>query len=417
MLLNKPVVVGVIALTTTGCGLVEGQPCGGAEVPTTTNYFSFSNTDLEVDCRCTEAIQEPMCFDLSGALGHFGAMGDGPQIAGMAPEARFWYGDLWKERGEIIVPVSLDSNTPGFIVAIDYETADRRVISGQYRDWQRGLMDVGEGEMWGRPTYALRGPDDTLIVYTHQTTVEHGAGDAVRDNRVWRVDMETGARELIWRWDDERFGQCINENSGRPYQLTLEGKGFDVDARDGSLYFTLHNPRGLMKVSPDGASCEVVTSPDIPVGGGAGLGIVVEEVNIIDDAIILMDTGAHYAIDPETGDRVRYAALPPGQLQWDPDEPRWMHLSGVPAPHAFGVYNYDWDNDEWTRWSCSQFVGDLLTNENHFSERCMDAGNATGWGDAYQGWMLPGGEHYLQITGVGIVKYETATGNGNWFML
>lgn len=330
-------------LSLSACSLAGGRVCP-QEDPAL--HIGETPTSLDEDCRCiatygSSADYPEECQDPAWALANGVEFGSGPKIWEMGGRIRS--GDLWADRGEIIVAVSNGSNTPGFVLGLDIETGARHVISGTYADASVGWTVAGEGGEWLETTHAMRGPDDMIYVYAHGSRYDDAISGVDITNEIWRVDPDTGDRELAWQHKlsnpDGNWGLCSNGDPGdKPLQLMLEGAAFEV-AEDGAFFIgTIRNGGpgvGFIEVSADGSSCRVVSMNQGAstneyadgVGQGYDFGLAVEAINHVNGRLFAMDNNNLLEIDRETGDRTRIMSLGwPGEMEWD-EERQLYHTS------------------------------------------------------------------------------------------
>lgn len=394
-------------------------------------YVGYSPTELPVDCRCHK--KDALCLSGDDFLVASGGMrlGAGPVLADQGSAVEIRYGDLWPERGEsgeLITAVSVYTKAPGFVLGLDLATQERRIISGAYLDPRTGPTTIGEGEMFGEPGYALRGPDDMIYVY---------ARSEISSGEIWRVDPDDGARTLIWRHGlDSGFAQCMNGvpeertdpswTPPAPLQLQLEVEGFTVGL-DGSFYLTTI-PNGfpapgpaLINVAADGSACRVVTMgapefgntyPAEGIGGGWPLEQYIEEVKQLPDGRLLINNRTLMEVDPTTGDRIRIGEAPVGEMRWDPTRDM-LFVTGVKNPRPPDMYFYDMaSNKTWLQITCMQ-----LEPGHPFTENCISQLWGPFWSiSEQQGWLTPDGRFAIWATpSTAFTLVEIKTGNNHLF--
>lgn len=394
-------------------------------------YVGYRPTELPFDCRCqTKTLPCLVPSDFLVATGGE-RLGGGPVIADQGSAVEIRYGDLWPDRresGEIITAVSVYTKEPGFVLGLDLNTLERRVLSGVYLDPRTGPVTVGEGELFGEPGYALRGPDDMVYVYaiSHATAGE-----------IFRVDPDSGDRTLVWRHGaDSGFPQCMNgvpeertNNSWTrpaPMQLQLEVEGFAVGL-DGSFYLTTI-PNGfpapgpaLINVAADGSACRVVTMgapeagntyPAEGVGGGWPLQGYIEEVKQLPDGRLLINNRTLMEVDPVTGDRARLGEAPVGETRWDPTR-NMLFITGVKNPRPPDMYFHDVAaNKTWHQISC------LVLEPGHpFTDQCVrEHSGPFGSISEQQGWLTPNGKYAIWATpSTAFAIVDIQTGNNHLF--
>ncbi len=410
-------------------------------------------TELDYDCRCSLPSVSPkgrtynwdmdllgewsaMCGRGGTHEGNTFIMGEGPQLKTI--QGRMTTGDTWEDRDEIIFGVKWGSLSaavdPRFtIMAIDYYTGNRRVVSGEFKDPALGEYVVGEGPL-GIPFVGQvrRGPDGMIYAMS-------------ANHRIVRVDPDTGDRELVWAREDEAFPQCDNGvqpeghpdwriSDGRPgiIQLTVEGRGFTV-APDGSFYVpTLANgvPRpgyGVVRVAADGSSCEHVSrAPGEErnayaegIGTGFAFESGLETMVWHEGKLVAISVGADtYEIDPQTGDRVRLAGqgltgspnLPRvNRMFWDEGRDVFV-LTGVLPPNGANLLTWNPDTQDTYAYFC---LG--VDEDNPLASECAAQPLATLATAALPGYLRPDGMIIHGFAAGGFLIYEMITGNNHWF--
>ena len=96
-----------VSLASLACGAEEGAICPNDDPAL---HIGETPTSLEDDCRCTVGVSTnylPGCLMAVEAEQKFGSKGEGPIPTNMSSNARVTRGDLWEDRGEIIMAVSL----------------------------------------------------------------------------------------------------------------------------------------------------------------------------------------------------------------------------------------------------------------------------------------------------------------------
>lgn len=275
-------------------------------------------SDLQADCRCftnqtpssgIDLCKRPYNVNLDGI-----AIGEGPSIAGLHL-AEYLGGFLDESEGpEGTIYVSggfgPSLDRAGVILKVDVATGDRTVLmeSGPY-----------EGPSWGE-----LGAFDRRVGYVHD--VQPGPGRTLyafaddsyeRNEMVLAIDRDTGAVELVWTTnglygETTPFGFC--ETTDSPYRLQLSTTGFAVDP-EGRVYLPFANPtqgRGILRLSADFTSCEVVTGIGIPEatrGEGPFLSGFVQGFTFHEGRLYAFTTAPKqfFAVDLATGDRTLLA--------------------------------------------------------------------------------------------------------------
>jgi hypothetical protein len=411
-------------------------------------------TALDYDCRCglpsVSAITgltynwdmevldtwSTMCSGIAHEGNDF-KLGEGPQLKTI--RGRMTAGDIWADRDEIIFGVKWGSLSaavdPRFtIMAIDYNTGERRVVSGEFVDPMLGEYTVGDGPL-GMPFvgHVRRGPDGQIYAIT-------------ANHRILRVDPETGDRTLLWaHGDDTESPQCDNgvrpeghpdwrQGDGQPgiIQFSIEGRGFTVGP-DGAFYIpTLANgsPRpgyGIVRVAADGSSCEHVSRAPGDArnayADGTGSGFAFESgldtMIWHEGKLIAVSVGADtYQIDPQTGDRVRLAGqgltgtpnLPRvNRMFWDATREVFV-LSGILPPNGTNFLTWNPDTHDTYAYFCAG-----PEEDNELAVECAVEPMATLPTAALPAYVLPNGLYLSGFAAGGFLLYEMKTGNNHWF--
>lgn len=172
-------------------------------------------------------------------------------------------------QGELFAAVHYTGGTgavkPGAIYAIDIKTGNRRVISGSYQDPKTGRVDVGSG-------HTVEGEALLFLVDIElgkDGKIEAFGSDTLNHVMVIRVDIATGARELVWRRQSDAFagdadfpyGQCwsgrVNNAYAGGYAPVQHAERAFVLGEDGSFYIGWKNDGvGVTSVSADGNNAQ-----------------------------------------------------------------------------------------------------------------------------------------------------------------
>ncbi|MEC9441815.1 MAG: hypothetical protein VYE40_11975 [Myxococcota bacterium] len=428
-------ILALLALAGTGCELLlQGKPGEVCPKEDPSLHEGETPTSLEDDCRCGATagiITElpPGCLPLDLAEDAYGGgLGEGPSPHFMG--ARVRNGDFWPDRGEIIMAVTLGANVQGFVMALDVETGNRRVVSGTYVDPSFGATEVGEGPQFLQPKAALRGPDGMIYVNSYGNEYNPETSSNASTNMIHRIDPDTGDRELVWKHYlgtfIEGYGICDNgsPDNNRPLQLQLEGGAFEV-AEDGAFFIgTIRNGRpkpavGFIEVSADGKECRVVSmgkadpgnAYDQGVGGGYHFGIAVEAINHVNGQLFVMDNNSLLRVDRTTGMRERIMSFGyPGIMEYDAKRDLY-HVTSLVPPYANGgfIASIDLNTQKWWRYS-----GCLNIDDDHpFAENCMNDASIL---NDNQAWLMPDGEHMITVNAAAAFsKIDLDTGVANNF--
>ncbi len=316
-------------------------------------YFSHTSdpTDLPVDCRCgwnkmpvlsggLEICQRPS--SVSPSVG----FGTGPSLRELV-NLRTYAGAFDQADRKLFVGVGwTDPGNAyrGEIVEVDADTGNRRVLSGTWPgrfDWE----EYGEGPFLDEVQNLALGPNGDLFAWTRSQ-----AGTA----QIVAVDRVTGDRELIWREhtayneplvNDPAWGQCPNGSALGRQIVQIWERGLLVEP-DGSFLLTVVSnnaaaqttPRGIVRISPDGSTCEWVTRYGMgaentltPIGGGYQSQVQFTNMFWVNGMIWAYDTFATvWQIDPSNGDRrIIMSDLALDWLSWDAErQGYWVSGAG-----------------------------------------------------------------------------------------
>lgn len=425
----------LVLLTIAACG-PEVIICPGDDP---TLHTGRTPTSLKDDCRCTAptSVDYPFrCLDLENAIKQQPQLGEGPSLYMMADErigaGQPLNGELWEDRGEVILAVSMGSNKPGFVMGLDVETGNRRVISGWYLTENDGEVSVGDGPLWGEPYWAKRGPDGMIYVLTKGYPFNADDYDStVSYYMIWKVNPDTGARTLHWQHNeaDQGFGQCSDGNSTHVLGHAIEpgAMGIYPDAfeitEDGAMLLSTSNLAGMMEISPDAKSCRIVTLRkasaktndyyDEGVGSGFDLSPQIYSIAEINGKLLVTDHENVIEVDRQTGKRTRlYKELFPGQLEFDAKR-NVYHVTAVPEPYKGIYYVIDAASGEsYNSSSC------LNVDKGHpVAELCIRIGGGpnNAHNNRNQGWLLPDEEHMIIVSGLHFNKLDLNTGVVNHF--
>ncbi|MFT5431527.1 MAG: hypothetical protein ACI9OJ_002224 [Myxococcota bacterium] len=249
-------------------------------------------TTFPVDCRCRMVIDTtdgsgtgiPECWPMQFSAAHGHQWGTGPRITTLPDIARRVGGviiDL--PRRELIMPVHWHDgqhSTVGFVMAMNIDTGDRRIVSGQY------IHPAGNVEMFGSGHISdveINGVKKSESTFPYIADVRMGSdnkyyvygsngGEMVE---VIRVEPATGHRTLIWKRQvyntiANPFGQCYSE---RPVTKPPTGftsvqyklRSFGL-APNNDLLLGFANAGcakcegvGIVRISNNGSTCTVIS--------------------------------------------------------------------------------------------------------------------------------------------------------------
>lgn len=381
-------------------------------------------TDLPVDCRCSpNVVGLDICKPPSnpGQDEHFG---EGPSLSVLPFDSRMRGGVVYPATGEVIFGVRWqDENhtSPGVIMAVDYTTGARRIISGRWKDPNAGYEVYGEGPELNEPIDVELGPDGALYAWAwrNDTTAQDGVN-------IMRIDLETGDRRQVWGINNPAYGQCSN-GADNDTDTQFHKYAFTMDDAGNFYVATIKNGRpssgrGIARIAADGSGCDYVTMDGVEEGNahfpGIGGGYPVGQFNyygmeIHDGALYALNNGDLIRVDLATGDRRRISGdgAGPGSknvagyyLQYNPE---WdlMMVSGMPMVPEFvgGI-----DLETGTVYTFAQCLN--IAPGNPFATDCFEGAAAPNGRGERPTWVLPNGL-WLAGHGRGFTLIEPRTGN------
>jgi len=428
-------------------------------------------TDLLMDCRCrldigSDPTKDPgpidRCWPIGDAWNEGVREGAGPHLHHLT-FGNFYGGAIDKNRHEIFVPFQYTDSThqnAGMVVAFNYQTAARRIVSGDYPDPQGGIIANGSGYQYdvfvsGSSTphqhrYITRVVQDDDATGTLYTFGSNGLDNV----EIVRVDPDTGARTLVWAREREGttpspFGQCYSElpNAAFPTSqqpLQFERRAFAKDAND-NFYLAYiggsagkSSGDGIVEISADGSSCTIISAwnpgPDTTRSGPVGSGFAPQHGTI--QGMFIKDGGiyAHHWIagalvrhDLVTGNRTVVSnvdgsvgtgdpALGQSNFFWDATRSLLM-TSGSPAPHTVVAVDLATGNRQFVlAGSKTSPLVPTVYDVVRLHHGVMINGNVTSFGTVL---MDPDDNDILFMTmeGGGLAKLEISTGNSYIFSL
>ncbi len=221
------------------CTTRPGEPtCINSMTDTTSPYYlkacSFgmyvdAQTNLYMDCRCRkDHSSDPTslngsilnCWTVESAWGPGNLrQAAGPHLYTIEPLV---LGGLISEtHGEVFSAIQYtDPNYTGggLVVAYNYETGDRRIVSGRYKDPVTGYVEYGSGYKSFR---MVSGVPREETIHNYIFDIEMGNdgmlytyGNGTLENvEIVRVNPTSGERTLVWRVEQtdgsvSPFGQC-----------------------------------------------------------------------------------------------------------------------------------------------------------------------------------------------------------------
>ncbi|HVK72275.1 MAG TPA: hypothetical protein VM734_03115 [Kofleriaceae bacterium] len=261
-------------------------------------------SDLIADCRCATnqspsqgipLCRRPYQVNLDGI-----AVGEGPTLAGVF-NAEYLGGFLDEDegpRGTLYIAAGFGASTEnqGVVLKVDVATGDRTIVVDKSPRPDRPL---------GRVYDVRRAPGGKLYLYARDP-FNIGA-------YIFEADPATGATTTRWTTNDlmpefQTSGHCRIPQAPGIVQYTYTG--FAVDP-EGRVYLPFSNPthgRGIVRLSADFTSCEVVTGNGIPEatrGDGPFLSGFIQGFTFHDGHLFAFSTQPKqfFAVDLATGDR------------------------------------------------------------------------------------------------------------------
>lgn len=407
-----------------------------------TEMYMHAQTTLEMDCRCNRSnakMQE--CRPGADAWGQGLRLGEGPNMHGI--NLAKWGGGFVHE-GELFAAVHYTGGSggvkPGAIYAINLKTGDRRVISGSYLDPKTGRVDVGSG-------FSVDGEALPFLVDIElgKDGKIYAFGSDTLDNvMITRVDLKTGARELVWRRQSDAFageadfpyGQCwsgrVNNAYAGGYAPVQHAERAFALGNDGSFYVGWKNDGvGVVNISADGKTCTVVsrwasnnkTKPLDDVGGGLTPQYGTISGMLHHKGKIYVETkDMLVAIDDKTGDRAAFAAVSGiggvGETNFWVDEKRQLFFAcGTVAARKCSVHTLADGNVAQGLFQIG--MGQPVIQGKYpalqGAKGALDNNNHNGFGavgmDPDDGNIL----YFVVLSGV--IKYEIDTGNSHFISM
>ena len=292
-------------------------------------------THLPVDCRCGQPFEVSECkrpYGLDASI----SFGEGPRWRSISTFELFG-ADL--DGREMIVAGSWESSTlddQGVVFAVDLDTGDRRVVSGSFQDPSLGTYTEGSGpDFVNAYNVRLAADGDYYVV---------GATGQAGAPYIWRVDPDSGDRELIWQGrSDGAFAPCANgvpESEVGTKEINYDPMSWTMDDAGYHYFGVLAGAPGpgVVRVSPDGETCDyltrIVQDPDSTfddVGDGySDIQFYFSALEIVDDTMYALSDRQIYTIEMDTGRRRLFSDAESGTvgsgtsslgktwLTWDP---------------------------------------------------------------------------------------------------
>lgn len=405
------------------------------------DYKVTHKTELKIDCRCSiNRIKQPttaLCNGQSFDNNSFTA-GKGPRFYSL--KGHMTAGDIFPERDEIIFGIDRGGDGTGnarkrfTIVAINYKTVTRRFVSGEVADPSQGEFVRGKGPLGEEVTNLKRGPDGKIYAYSNAD-----------GGWIFRVDPDTGDREIVWKRKDEAYGQCMNgvrpktdpewrlgDGDPAPYQNSIEGRGLSIGP-DGSFYLpTVANgvPRpgyAVIRISKDGSSCKVISTSGARERnlyyGGIGKGYDIKgpigSMTLHKGTLYAITWGGDLlAIDPETGDRRRLAgtgitgssSLPPAWNIFFAKDTGLLMLTGILPPNGPGFLGVDIKTGKSHSFLCLN-----VPDDNTYTKGCIRGPQESKRISYMPAYQLPDHTYLGGIASTGFNRLELQTGNSYIF--
>lgn len=251
-------------------------------------------TRLPIDCRCQGQLGRMIAMDERfnacsppSILAQRTRIGTGPGVVDLRGNKGYSNGFIDEATRKFIVGGYYSDapfNNMGLIFSIDIDTGARTILSGTYNDPVMGVRRIGcsasatecasnapIADDIGPVQDVRRGADGNVYAYV--------SGPGV-GSQVWRVDLATGRRTLIWReeiramFTAQRPSETVNTDqcwNGVPDTalmgvrvIQLHPNGWTMDAQGNHYFAALPNgapvgPNGIIRISADGRSCSWVT--------------------------------------------------------------------------------------------------------------------------------------------------------------
>lgn len=372
---------GVLAFIA-GAGACLSGSCipadGGNDAAVDAGPDALPSVMLPVNCRDTANAPDPHCT--SPTLLGTTMIGAGPRFVAAYNVVHRGFVD----GNRVVAPIET-SSTASVIVAVDLDTGDRTVISGQYSAGGPPII-VGTGNQLPHIFDIQGGPDGWY---------------ALGNSEVWRIDPSNGNRTRIW-----------SPTSGTPCMLSPATAAYPVNGiavgADATLYLpvftTFGTGSGTGIVAITATRCTLVSHAGEPVALNRGTGPAIEphQLTYRDGKIWSLSVAGEAVgyVDPVTGNRSVVSST----------------TSGGSGPRA-GTTTMALAADGRTMWTACgadlPYVGvdtttGIRTGHNPAANTPLSVGG--GWCTVWAHPRLP----LLIVEDVGgFVLYDTATGNSN----
>lgn len=231
---------------------------------TFTQHWS-NPTRLATDCRCMQTADIATC-KRPGNLDPSIKFGEGPSFRDVDLSDQL---GAFQDGREMIVATTWKSTNgkKGALVAVNIDTGDRRIVSGDFKDPVNGSSTTGDGPAFALVTHAIKGSDGYYVA----SVAENGETGSLPI--IFKVDPTNGNREIVYNANEpENFAVCPNgADENLPGTKTVQIRGGNQWTMDeaGNHYFSAIGAApgpSIVKVSKDGQSCDyVVRIADGPV--------------------------------------------------------------------------------------------------------------------------------------------------------
>ncbi|MBT9561233.1 MAG: hypothetical protein IV100_34890 [Myxococcales bacterium] len=413
-------------------------------------------THLIADCRCGGNRQPPGIGGLwicqrPSEVPMGVSFGSGPS-ARVLPNSSLLGGTLDVESRTLYVGVEWQDafyEDQGAIMAVDIDSGDRTIVSGQWMDPADGYTTYGESD----PTEKTYWTDNIIGAPPYKNPlgrvydIELGsdgylyamAPDKDLQTHIVRVDIATGDRKVMWtekrtldpnNQNDPAHIQCDNGSllpGTRTWVQLNQEAGFELDPNGDYLLPVIQNgtvdditPNGIIRVAKDGSACTWVTRFGMGEDNGFwGQTIGAGPLSQFSFDAVYWHEGQIYAtsatsitfkIDPTTGKRSIVSS------------------DGVGNGPLLGLDWMDWDEGRQLMWSGGTGAGTSIVSWNMTSNirfghiglklaKATDFQTASGpldtcCGTHRPGWVDPLNGQLVMIHNVyGIVRFEPESGN------
>lgn len=261
-----------------------------APYPCDQSWTSEWKTDLPADCRCSlNELPQSAALCACGVPGEMigkgcvipGASSSGFPIAdGGVNVAKLVTGEYFGslvDGSEIISAIKWQdaaNSSIGAVVAVDWTTGARRLISGAVKDPKTGYQQKGDGPFLAELYHVLKGADGAYYAWGKHfpkfgSLPNTGGDSSGAGMAIYRIEPATGARKLHWFWSGTPSVNKANVEAG-VYAMCGNGNPSPT-----SHQYCQPEPQAFAML-PDGSfltSC-IQTGATGPSGTGEGSSIV-----------------------------------------------------------------------------------------------------------------------------------------------